>query len=74
VYADQTQFGDLLLTFRHTLAALPDGRTKVTHELEIDGADADKVGPELGPQISEDFPVAMNDLFAAAHERAARHL
>jgi hypothetical protein len=73
VYADQTQFGDLLLTFRHTLAALPDGRTKVTHELKIDGAGADQAGPELGPQISGDFPVAMNDLFAAAHKRVAQH-
>ena len=73
VYADRTQFGDLQLTFRHTLAAIPGGGTKVTHQLSIDGADADQVGPELGPQISGDFPVAMSDLFAAAHERAAQH-
>jgi hypothetical protein len=73
VYADQTEFGDLQLTFRHTLAALPGGGTRVTHELTIDGASADQVGPELGPQISEDFPVAMRDLFGAAHARAAQH-
>ena len=73
VYADRTQFEDLTLVFRHTLTALPAGGTKVTHQLEIDGADVDHVGPELGPQISEDFPVAMADLFAAAKQRSAAH-
>jgi hypothetical protein len=43
----------------------------VTHRLEIDGPTADQVAPELGPQISEDFPVAMEDLFAAARQRSA---
>lgn len=71
VYADRTQFGDLTLTFRHRLAPTPTGGTEVTHQLEIDGDSADQVGPELGPQISEDFPVAMADLFSAAVERSA---
>lgn len=68
-YADRTRFGDLTLLFRHTLTALPASGTKVTHQLEIDGPGADQAGPELGPQISEDFPVAMADLFAAAKQR-----
>jgi hypothetical protein len=71
VYADQTEFGDLQLTFRHLLTPLAGGGTKVTHQLAIDGASADVVGPELGPQISEDFPVAMADLFSAALQRSA---
>ena len=70
VYADQTEFGELTLLFRHTLTPLPGGGTRVTHRLEIDGLGADQVAPELGPQISEDFPVAMNDLFTAAQERS----
>lgn len=57
VYADQTEFGDLSLVFRHVLLPLPDGGgTRVTHHLTIDGPTADQVAPELGPQISEDFP------------------
>jgi hypothetical protein len=71
VYADQTEFGGLTLTFRHTLTAQPGGGTKVTHRLEIDGPGSDQVAPELGPQISEDFPAAMDDLFAAARDRNA---
>jgi hypothetical protein len=39
--------------------------------LEIAGPGVDEVGPELGPQISEDFPAAMADLFAAARLRGA---
>ncbi|MGN6197117.1 polyketide cyclase, partial [Humibacter sp.] len=57
-YADETVFDDLVLRFRHTLVAESDG-TSVTHRLEIDGPSADEVGPELGPQISGDFPESM---------------
>jgi len=71
VYADQTVFGGLTLTFRHRLDAGAAGGTTVTHELEITGERADELGPELGPQISGDFPVAMGELLAAA-ERGVR--
>jgi hypothetical protein len=64
-YADSTSFGSTILTFRHILAADGSGTT-LTHELIIDGAEADAVGPELGPQISDDFPSAMAELFANA--------
>ncbi|MGX7678220.1 polyketide cyclase [Jatrophihabitans sp. DSM 45814] len=66
VYADQTSFGDVTLLFRHTLRDLGNGGTRITHQLEIDGAGADQAGPELGAQISADFPAAMQDLIAAA--------
>src|SRR4051794_36996298 len=51
VYADLTAFGELSLLFRHTLTPRPGGGTVVSHELTIDGEAADRVGPELGPQI-----------------------
>jgi hypothetical protein len=69
VYADRTSFGGLTLLFRHTLQPLASGGTRITHQLEIDGGDADQVGPELGPQVSGDFPVAMGELVAAAERR-----
>ena len=71
VYADRTEFGGLILTFRHTLAPLAGGGTRVTHELMIDGDDAGTMGPELGPQISADFPEAMNALLAAARRKTS---
>lgn len=66
VYADQTSFGELLLTFRHQLRTTQAGGTTVTHTLEITGTGSDQVGPELGPQISGDFPIAMAELIASA--------
>ncbi len=66
LYADQTAFNGLVLTFRHRLTPTTDGGATVTHELEITGDGADEIGPELGPQISNDFPTAMSELFAAA--------
>ncbi|MEV8212397.1 SRPBCC family protein [Leifsonia sp. NPDC077715] len=71
VYADRTVFGGLALTFRHTLKAQAGGGTEVTHTLEIDGPGADAVGPELGPQIAGDFPVAMAELLHSAEQRVA---
>jgi hypothetical protein len=68
-YADRTEFGDVVLTFRHTLAPAGGG-TRVTHELVIDGPGADSTGPQLGPQITADFPAALNGLFAAARALA----
>ena len=71
VYADRTEFGGLMLTFRHTLAPLAGGGTRVTHQLMIDGDEAGTMGPELGPQISADFPEAMNTLLAAARRKTS---
>ena len=65
-YADRTVFGDLVLTFRHDLEPIPGGGTRVTHTLTIDGPTADEAGPEIGPQISGDFPAGMSELLAAA--------
>lgn len=65
LYADSTVYEGLTLLFRHKLRPTATGTT-VTHELEIDGPGVDQVGPIVGPQISEDFPVAMADLLTAA--------
>ncbi|MEZ0447663.1 SRPBCC family protein [Cellulomonas sp. ICMP 17802] len=67
-YADRTVYGDVTLLFRHTLVPV-EGGTRVTHRLEIDGPAGDEVGPELGPQISDDFGTAMAALFDAAGSR-----
>jgi carbon monoxide dehydrogenase subunit G len=64
-YADVTEFGDVTLTFRHTLEPTSAG-TRITHQLVIDGPGADKVGSELGPQITADFPEALQGLIASA--------
>ena len=65
-YADETDLGDVILRFSHTLTRRPDGSTQITHRLEITGPKADELGPELGPAITADFPAAMDALLACA--------
>jgi len=65
-YADQTDLGEVTLGFSHTLQPLEGGGTRVIHRLEITGPAADRLGPELGPAITEDFPEAMDALLARA--------
>lgn len=50
----------------HRLTALEDGRTRVTYRTEITGAAADSIGPEIGPEITADFPDVVNNLIAHA--------
>ena len=68
-YADRTEFNGLILTDRHELTPLPGGGTRVTHQLIIGGPAAQTVGPNLGPQISEDYPAVMDALIGAATAR-----
>ncbi|MFF0412997.1 SRPBCC family protein [Kitasatospora sp. NPDC004745] len=70
-YADETEFEGVVLRFSHTLSPRGDGGTRVVHRLEISGPQADRVGPELGPAITEDFPQAMAALLARAVDLAA---
>jgi uncharacterized protein YndB with AHSA1/START domain len=65
-YADQTEFGGVTLGFSHTLTRLPGGGTRIVHRLEITGDQADAVGQEMGPMITEDFPEAMAGLLSCA--------
>lgn len=64
-YADETEFNGLVLRFAHQFNEV-DGGTKITHQLTISGDGADHVGPEIGPQISDDFPEQMDALIAEA--------
>jgi hypothetical protein len=62
LYADETSFGGVTLRFSHTLEDVADG-TRIVHRLEITD---DEIGPEIGPQITEDFPEAMAGLIKYA--------
>lgn len=64
-YADETEFNGLVLRFAHQFEKVEDG-TKITHRLTISGDGSDQVGPEIGPQISADFPDQMDALIAEA--------
>jgi hypothetical protein len=65
-YADRTDLGPVTLEFSHTLTRLGTGGTQITHRLEITGDGAAELGPQLGPEITADFPEAMDGLLACA--------
>jgi hypothetical protein len=64
--ADRTEFGPVVLDFRHTLTRLDSGGTRVTFRLEITGDGAAELGPQLGPEITADFPESVDGLLACA--------
>jgi hypothetical protein len=40
----------------HRLEPAPGGRTRIIYRTEISGPSAARVGPQLGPAITADFP------------------
>jgi Polyketide cyclase / dehydrase and lipid transport len=66
LFIDEADLGDVLIRTLHRIDPL-DGRSRVTYRMEITGPAADSVGPELGPEISGDFP----ETLAALVEKAA---
>jgi hypothetical protein len=53
---------------RHRVEGLKADRSRIIYRMEISGPAADSLGPEVGPQISADFPATL----AALVQRAER--
>jgi uncharacterized protein YndB with AHSA1/START domain len=67
-FVDEADLGDVVVRTLHRVDPLDTERNRVVYRMEISGPAADRVGPELGPQISGDFP----ETLAALVERAER--
>jgi Polyketide cyclase / dehydrase and lipid transport len=67
LFVDEADLGEVLVTTFHRIEPLDHERSLVTYRMEITGSAADTVGPELGPEISGDFP----ETLAALVQRAA---
>jgi uncharacterized protein YndB with AHSA1/START domain len=61
-FVDEAALGGIIVRTTHLMH--PTGR--IVYRMEITGPDADAVGPEVGPQISADFP----DVLKALADRA----
>jgi hypothetical protein len=66
LFVDEADLGDVVVKTFHRVDPIDEGRSMVTYRIEITGPAADTVGPELGPEISGDFP----ETLAALTERA----
>jgi hypothetical protein len=65
-FTDEMDAGDFVVRTEHRLEPAAAGRTAIVYRTEITGEAAGQVGPELGPQITADFP----DVVAALARRA----
>lgn len=70
LFVDEARFGGLLLRTVHRLDPAGQGRIRVIYRMEITGAGADEVGPEIGPGITADWPQTLAALVALAATEA----
>jgi hypothetical protein len=66
LFVDEAELGDMVVRTTHRVEPLERDRARVTYRMEITGPAADTLGPEIGPQISGDFP----ETLAALAKRA----
>ena len=65
-FVDEAHFGGLVIRTIHRVEWISEDRSRVTYRMEITGAEAESVGPQLGPEISADFPEVLAALVAHA--------
>jgi hypothetical protein len=51
---------------RHQIEPLASGRSRVVYRATADGPNAEKLGPQIGPQVTADFPAVLAALKARA--------
>jgi hypothetical protein len=52
---DEARVGETVFRTTHRVQRIDSERSRVTHRMEISGAGADSLGPQIGPEISGDF-------------------
>ena len=65
-FVDEAELGEIVVRTVHRIERLDGERARVTYRMEITGPAADTLGPQIGPEISGDFPQTL----AALVERA----
>jgi hypothetical protein len=68
-FVDQADMGPVVVRTTHLIDRLGDDRSQIVYRMEITGPDADTLGPEIGPQITADFPEVLAKLVAVAEGR-----
>jgi hypothetical protein len=66
LFVDEAHIGQIVVRTIHRAQQIDPARTRVTYRMEITGLDADTLGPQIGPEISADFPETLAALVARA--------
>jgi Polyketide cyclase / dehydrase and lipid transport len=69
LFVDEADFGDVIVRTTHRVQRVADDRSRVIYRMEISGPEADTLGPQIGPEISGDFPQTLAALVARAEHR-----
>jgi uncharacterized protein YndB with AHSA1/START domain len=62
MFVDEADMGEIVVRTFHRVEPLVDGGARITYRMEITGPAADRLGPEIGPAISGDFPDVLKRL------------
>src|SRR6266536_485376 len=65
-FVDEAELGEIVVRTIHRIERLDGERARVVYRMEITGPAAGTLGPQIGPEISGDFPQTL----AALVERA----
>jgi len=65
-FVDEAELGEIVVWTIHRVELLERGRARVTYRMEITGPAADTLGPQVGPEISADFPQTLAGLVERA--------
>ena len=65
-FVDEADLGDVIVRTTHTVERIAAGRARVVYRMEITGPQAETLGPQIGPEISADFPEVLARLVELA--------
>jgi len=69
LFIDEADLGGIVVRTIHRVEQIDHERARVRYRMEITGPDADSLGPQIGPEISADFPQVLAGLLTRAEER-----
>ena len=65
-FVDEADFGEIVVRTIHRVQRLDGERSQISYRMEITGPHADMLGPQIGPEISADFPQTLASLVETA--------
>jgi hypothetical protein len=66
LFVDEADMGGIVVRTIHRVRRIDSDRARVSYRMEITGPAADTLGPQVGPEISGDFPQTLAALVARA--------
>jgi uncharacterized protein YndB with AHSA1/START domain len=69
LFVDEADGGYFVVRTTHRVEAVANERSRITYRMEITGPAAETMGPQIGPEISGDFPEVLAALAARAEGR-----